>query len=89
MHFIGEGAAILAALCWTLTSLSLERWGKAYSPWALNALTKFFGLLAVSLLALFVNGRLLPQATASQIALLTLSGLLGFSVGDGFLFAAF
>lgn len=89
MRFIGEGAAVLAALCWTLASLSLERWGKAHSPWALNALTKFFGLLAVSLLALLANGRLVPPATPTQWVFLLLSGLLGFSLGDGFLFAAF
>lgn len=89
MQFIGEGAAVLAALCWTLTSLSLERWGKDYSPWALNALTKLFGLLAVSLLALFVNGSFLPRATPAQWGLLLLSGLFGFSLGDGFLFASF
>lgn len=89
MPYLGELAAILAALCWTINSLSLERLGKPYSPWALNMLTKSGGLVAVSLLALALSGHLLPQATARQWGLLLLSGFLGFSLGDGFLYAGF
>lgn len=89
MRLVGELAAILAALAWTVNSLSLERFGKGYSPWSLNALTKSGGLIAVSLLAFLMGGRLFPQADALQWTLLLLSGMLGFSFGDGFLFAAF
>lgn len=89
MPYMGELSAILAALCWTITSLSMERFGKGYSPWALNALTKLGGLIAVSILAFALSGQLLPGANAAQWGMLLLSGILGFSLGDGFLYAAY
>ncbi len=89
MGFIGEGAALLAALCWTINSLMVEFHGKGFSAWALNFLTKFGGLITVSLLTLAVNGHLFPLTTGGQWLLLLLSGFFGFSFGDGFLFAAF
>jgi drug/metabolite transporter (DMT)-like permease len=89
VNYLGELAAIGAALAWTVNSLIIERLGRGFSAWALNILTKFFGLAAVSLLAFALNGRFIPQADARQWALLLLSGFVGFSLGDGFLFAAF
>ncbi len=89
MPYLGEGAALLAALCWTISGLTVERKGKGFSAWSLNFLTKLGGLVLVSLLVLIVNGRLLPPADKTQWLLLLLSGFMGFSFGDGFLFAAF
>ena len=89
MPYLGELAAITAALCWTLNSLAVEHLGKGLSSWGINTLTKLGGLILVSLLALFMNGSLIPQATPRQWAMLMLSGLIGFSIGDGFLFTAF
>lgn len=89
MSHLGELAALLAALSWTVNSLVMERLGRGFSAWALNILTKFFGLIAVSLLAFLMHGALFPQANAAQWGLLMLSGVLGFSLGDGFLFTAF
>lgn len=89
MPYLGELAAITAALCWTLNSLAVERLGKGLSSWGLNTLTKLGGLILVSLLAFFISGRLVPAASPRQWLLLMLSGLIGFSIGDGFLFTAF
>ena len=89
MPYQGELAAILAAQSWTVSSLFVERRGKAYSPWSLNALTKLGGLLTVSLLAWLMMGQFFPRAGATQWGMLLLSGFLGFSLGDGFLYASF
>ena len=89
MERIGEIAAILAALSWTVNSLVIERLGRGFSAWALNILTKTGGLIAVSLLSLLLRGSLLPGADLRQWGLLLLSGFVGFSIGDGFLYAAF
>ena len=89
MNHLGEFAAIGAALAWTINSLIVERLGRGFSAWALNTLTKFFGLIAVSLLAAALGGSLLPRADAGQWGLLLLSGFVGFSLGDGFLFMSF
>ena len=89
MPYLGELAAITAALCWTLNSLAVERLGKGLSSWGLNTLTKLGGLILVSLLAFLMTGRLVPAASPRQWLLLMLSGLIGFSIGDGFLFTAF
>ena len=89
MPYLGELAALTAALCWTLNSLAVERLGKGLSSWGLNTLTKLGGLILVSLLALLMNGSLIPQAAPRQWLMLLFSGLIGFSIGDGFLFTAF
>ncbi|MDD2561659.1 MAG: DMT family transporter [Eubacteriales bacterium] len=89
MPYLGHLAALGAALCWTLNSLVMERKGRGLSSWGLNMLTKLGGLILVSTLAWLLEGRLIPQANASQWSLLLLSGFIGFSIGDGFLFTAF
>lgn len=89
MPYLGHLAALGAALCWTLNSLVMERKGRGLSSWGLNMLTKLGGLILVSTLAWLLEGRLIPQANASQWSLLLLSGFIGFSSGDGFLFTAF
>ncbi len=89
LNHLGELAAILAALSWTVNSLALERLGRGFSAWALNILTKTGGLISVTLLSLLLQGSLLPGADLRQWGLLMLSGFVGFSIGDGFLFSAF
>ena len=89
MNHLGELAAIGAALAWTVNSLALERLGRGFSAWALNILTKTGGLFAVTLLSLFLRGSIFPGADLKQWGLLMLSGFVGFSLGDGFLFSAF
>lgn len=89
MSYLGELAAILAALTWTINSLVIEKLGRGFSSWAINFLGKSLGLLGVSLLAFTLSGSILPGANARQWALLLLSGVIGFSLGDGFLFTAF
>ncbi len=89
MPYLGELAALAAALCWTLNSLAVERLGRGLSGWGLNTLTKAGGLVLVSLLALMTRGSLIPQAASRQWLMLLLSGFIGFSLGDGFLFTAF
>ena len=89
MPYLGHLTALGAALCWTLNSLVMERKGRGLSSWGLNMLTKLGGLILVSTLAWLLEGRLIPQANASQWSLLLLSGFIGFSIGDGFLFTAF
>jgi len=89
LNHLGELAAIGAALAWTVNSLALERLGRGFSAWALNILTKTGGLFAVTLLSLFLRGSIFPGADLKQWGLLMLSGFVGFSLGDGFLFSAF
>ena len=89
MKYLGELAAIMAALTWTVNSMIVERLGRGFSSWALNFLSKFLGFFAVSLLAFALSGTLMPGASTRQWSLLLMSGVIGFSLGDGFLFAAF
>ncbi len=89
MTRLGELAALGAALSWTVNSLLIERLGRGLSPWAMNLMTKSGGLVAVSLLSLILNGTLIPLATGNQWLLLLLSGFVGFSIGDVFLYKGF
>lgn len=87
---IGELAALTAALCWTINSLLVERKGRKFTPNSLN-----FGKMLFALLV-FVIYMVVAGQTQSVLAMdprsrlfLILSGMVGFSFGDTFLFHAF
>ncbi len=87
---IGAFAALGTAICWTITALAFEKAGKEIGSLSLNLLR------LVAALALFVGysmlfrGQPLPlDASPETWGWLSLSGLVGFVVGDLFLFQAF
>jgi drug/metabolite transporter (DMT)-like permease len=87
---LGEFAALATACCWTLTALSFEQAGKRVGSLSVNLIRL---VLAVFLLAAFTGitrGRPLPiDASAHTWLWLSLSGLIGFALGDLCLFRAF
>ncbi|MCU4156741.1 DMT family transporter [Carboxylicivirga sp. A043] len=88
-HF-GELAALVTAVCWTFTSLSFESAGKKVGSMSVNIIRL---LMAIGLLgtAQYVRfGYFFPQgADAYQWFWLSISGLIGFVIGDMLLFRAF
>jgi len=86
----GELAALATAMCWTATALAFESAGRRVGSLAVN----FIRLaMAIFLLAAFnwvFRGHPLPtDATVHNWVWLSLSGLVGFTVGDLCLFRAF
>ncbi len=87
---IGALAALGTALCWTVTALSFEFAGKRIGSLSVNLLriiVAFFLFVAYS--SLFRGHPLPTDASVHTWRWLLLSGLVGFVIGDLFLFQAF
>ena len=90
MPFAGEVAALATAMCWTVTSMAFESAGRRIGSLAVNLIRL---VMAMGLLALYTwitRGRPLPtDASAHTWCWLSLSGVVGFTIGDLCLFRAF
>lgn len=90
MRYLGEAAAFATAICWTFTGLSFEQAGKRVGSFAVNLLRLIIALLIMTVFNYFTRGLLLPtDATASAWLWLSISGLIGFVLGDLFLFQSY
>ena len=87
--YLGEIAALLTAACWTVTAMAFESAGKRVGALSLNLIRLAMGLVFLGIYNGIVNGSIIPQATSYQWFWLLLSGLVGFVLGDLFLFRAF
>ncbi|MBP7901399.1 MAG: DMT family transporter [Spirochaetes bacterium] len=86
----GETASLLVALLWTFTALMFERAATIFGSLALNPLRLLMAFVFLSIFSLFAYGKLLPaDVTVSSWIWLSLSGFVGFFIGDYFLFKAF
>jgi drug/metabolite transporter (DMT)-like permease len=86
----GELAALITAVCWTVTAMAFESAGKRVGALAVNLLRLFLGFIFLLLYSLIFRGVWLPlDATAHTWFWLGLSGLIGLVLGDLFLFHAF
>jgi drug/metabolite transporter (DMT)-like permease len=88
-NYLGEIAALGTALCWTVTAMAFESAGKRVGALSLNLIRLLIGLLFLSIYNAIMNDGFLPAATSYQWFWLILSGLVGFVLGDLFLFRAF
>ncbi len=87
---LGEIAALMTALFWTVTSTSFEAAGKRIGSLTVNLIRLYmaFGIYTVYLW--IVRGLPFPtDATVDAWIWLSLSGLVGFAIGDLLLFQAF
>ena len=89
-NHIGEFAALLTALFWTITSLSFESASNKIGSVAVNILRLVIGLAFLSVFTLIRRGLFLPvDASSENWIWLSLSGLVGFVFGDLFLFKSY
>jgi drug/metabolite transporter (DMT)-like permease len=87
---LGEIAALATALCWTVTAVAFEAAGKKVGSLSVNLIRLVMAFVLISLFGLFSRGMLLPtDATGSAWIWLSFSGLIGFVIGDLFLFQAY
>jgi drug/metabolite transporter (DMT)-like permease len=90
MQTLGQLAALGTALCWTVTSLSFEAAGRRVGSLQVNLIRLIFAFLMFTAFGAIFHGRLLPLDAGSHVWIwLLLSGLVGFVIGDMFLFQAF
>lgn len=89
-NHIGEFAALFTACCWTVTALAFESASNKVGSVAVNLLRLLLALVFLSIFSYFIRGKLLPfDASAHAWMWLSLSGLIGFVVGDLFLFESY
>jgi drug/metabolite transporter (DMT)-like permease len=87
---IGELAALATAVCWTITAVAFESAGKKVGSLSVNLIRLVIALLLISVFNLFTRGMMLPlDASGSAWFWLSFSGIIGFVIGDLFLFQAF
>jgi drug/metabolite transporter (DMT)-like permease len=86
----GELAALLTAVFWTITALAFESASKKVGSLAVNLIRLCLAFLFLSVFGFFTGGSFLPLgATSHQWIWLSVSGLVGFVLGDLFLFQAY
>lgn len=86
----GEIAALFVALFWTVTALSFESASLKVGSLPVNLIRLVIGLIFLSLLNLVIRGLVLPtDASAHNWIWLSVSGLIGFVIGDYFLFKSY
>ncbi|WP_425539929.1 DMT family transporter [Microaceticoccus formicicus] len=83
---IGELAALGAALCWTINGMFLESAGRRMGLGPVNFIRLIFGIIFLSIYMYISRGRLLPtDANMNAWLYLSISGIIGFFIGDYFL----
>jgi drug/metabolite transporter (DMT)-like permease len=86
----GELAALATAVCWTVSALAFTEAARRMGSLALNVIRLAMALGLAILFEGFARGEALPlDASAHQWFWLSLSGLVGFTLGDLCLFRAF
>ncbi len=86
----GEFAALLTAVFWTITAMAFEVATKRVGAYSVNIIRLFFAIILLALLTFFRRGMVLPMdASVHAWVWLSISGLVGFILGDLFLFASY
>jgi len=88
--YTGEISAVCVAICWTLSALFFEKAGSRIGSLSVNVIRLMTAILLLGLIAWITRGYFLPtDATAYQWFWLSLSGFIGFFLGDLFLFHSY
>jgi drug/metabolite transporter (DMT)-like permease len=86
----GEFSALLVAFFWSITALSFESASRKVGSLPVNIIRLVVGFIFLSLLNLMIRGLILPvDASVHNWIWLSVSGLIGFVIGDFFLLKSF
>ncbi len=90
VRLTGELAALGTALCWTVTVMAFEAAGRRIGSFHVNYLRLLVGLCFLTLYSTLFRGLPLPTDASQHVWLwMSLSGIVGFVIGDLCLFRAF
>jgi len=88
-HF-GEFAGLMAAFCWAATAMAFESAGKKVGSLSVNLIRLFMAIFLLGIYTWITRSMFFPMdASLHQWKWLIISGLVGFSLGDLFLFEAY
>lgn len=87
---LGELAALGTAVCWTVTAVYFEAAGKKVGSLSVNLIRLIIAFILLSVFTAATRGMALPlDATGANWFWLLISGMIGFVIGDLFLFQAY
>lgn len=88
--YFGEIAGLLAAFCWATTAMAFESAGKKVGSLSVNLIRLFMAIFLLGIYTWITRSMFFPlDASLHQWKWLVISGLIGFSLGDLFLFEAY
>ncbi|MDD2606451.1 DMT family transporter [Lascolabacillus sp.] len=87
---VGEIASLLTAVCWTFSAIYFEKAGRRVGSLSVNIIRIFLGVIFLGITTLFTRGMFFPiDATPCNWFWLGISGIVGFFLGDLFLFKSY
>ncbi len=87
---VGELAALATAVCWTITAITFEAASRKVGSIPVNIIRLVMAFFLIGMFSWIVRDMPFPvDATSHQWFWLAVSGLVGFVIGDLFLFKAF
>ncbi len=87
---LGEYAALLTAMFWTITAIAFESAGKKVGSLSTNLIRLFLAFIFIGIYSQITRGSFIPfDASVHNWLWLSLSGLIGFVIGDLLLFEAY
>lgn len=87
---VGEIASLLTAVCWTFSAIYFEKTGRRVGSLSVNIIRIFLGVIFLGITTLFTRGMFFPiDATPYNWFWLGISGIVGFFLGDLFLFKSY
>lgn len=90
MMHLGEISALCVAVCWTFSALFFEKAGNQIGSLSVNVIRLMAAIILLGLIAWITRGYFLPtDATPYHWFWLSLSGFIGFFLGDLFLFHSY
>lgn len=89
-NHIGQLAALATAFCWTVTGITYQIAGRKIGSVNVNMIRMMLAIVLLTALSYISDGLVIPtNASLHNIIWLSLSGLVGFVIGDLFLFQAY
>jgi len=88
--YLGELAALATAICWALSPIAFEYAGKKAGSLSVNYIRLVIAFIFIGVYTLFTRGMFFPlDASTENWIWLLISGIIGFVIGDFFLFEAY
>ncbi len=86
---IGQLISLGTAFLWAISVIIFEYTGKKLGSTMINTLRLFYGFVMVGIITLISQGYFLPVVSSTGWLFILISSILGFLIGDLFLFQAF